>query len=233
MTDPSAKSFAGKRLFIYEENDLSFGYTTKDFSDKDLKLYFPSLPLLFLKQVHANRIVSDAEWRAGSAGDGLLLERHDTVAVIQTADCLPLFFFDDSRRCGGILHVGWRGLQQGIEEKLVARMDKKLGEFSFYLGPAIEGSCYEVGEELLDLFAKKTYFDRIFSPAGPGKYHLDIPSGLTLSLASAGVAAERIGNCDLCTYCRESMFPSFRRDGASGRRIFNFLQLSGSNRVGV
>ncbi len=233
LTDPVAGSFAGKRLFIHEENKLQFGYTTADFNSRDLKHLFPARPLLFLKQVHSARIVSDAEWRVGSEADGLLLERPGMVAVIQTADCLPLFFCDDSRRRGGILHVGWRGLQQGIEEKLIARLGKELGDFSFFLGPAIEKSCYEVGEELLGLFAEKSYGERIFSPVRPGKYSLDIRSGLELSLLSAGVAAERISGCGLCTYCSRGLFPSFRRDGGSGRRIFNFLLLKGNGPAGA
>lgn len=226
MTDPAARTLAGKRFFIHEENNLSFGYTSIDFSSRDLKRLFPSLPLLFLKQVHSNRILSAGEWRAGSEADGLLLERPAAVAVIQTADCLPLFFWDQRRRRGGILHAGWRGLLQGIEERLLDRLGKERGEFSFYLGPAIAGGCYEVGEELADLFAKKAYANRIFTPVRPGKYHLDIKSGLKLSLASAGIAAERIGDCGLCTHCAPGLFPSFRRDGGTGRRIFNFLLLA-------
>lgn len=232
MIDPAARTIAGKRLFIHEEKHLLFGYTTIDFSSRDLKLLFPSLPLLFLKQVHSQRILSDAEWHAGSEADGLLLERPGVVAVIQTADCLPLFYWDRRRRRGGILHVGWRGLQQGIEEQLAVRLGKELGEFSFFLGPAIEQGCYEVGEELLDLFAGKPYNKGIFSPVRPGKYQLDIKSGLKLSLASAGVAAERIGDCGLCTYCSPELFPSFRRDGGTGRRIFNFLLLPGIGSAG-
>jgi len=233
VTDPVARTFAGKRLFVHEEQYLQFGYTSIDFSSRDLKRLFPSRPLLFLKQVHSWRILSAEEWRPGSEADGLLLERPGAVAVIQTADCLPLFFWDSRRRRGGVLHVGWRGLLQGIEERLAARLGKELGEFSFFLGPAIEGGCYEVGEELADLFAGKPYADRIFSPIRPGKYHLDIKSGLKLSLASAGVAAERIRDCGLCTHCSPGLFPSFRRDGGTGRRIFNFLLLPGDGRAGA
>ncbi len=233
MTDPVARSFAGKRLFVHEEKSMCFGYTSIDFSSKDLRRLFPVPPLLFLKQVHSDRILSDGEWHAGSEADGLLLERPGVMAVIQTADCLPLFFFDRRRRRGGILHVGWRGLQQGIEQRLIARLGGELAEFSFFLGPAIAGGCYEVGEELLELFAKKTYANGIFSKIHPGKYQLDIKSGLKRSLASAGVAAERIRDCGLCTHCSPGLFPSFRRDGGSGRRIFNFLLLADDGASGA
>ncbi len=230
MIEPAERTVAGHSLFIHDENNLSFGYTTRQYPSKTLKLSFPSTPLLFLKQVHSARIVSDGEWRAGIEADGLLLERRDLAAVIQTADCLPLFFFNDERSRGGVLHVGWRGLQQGIEEKLAERLGVAFKDFSFFLGPAIEKSCYEVGEELPELFVKKPYGNDIFSNSRPGKYFLDLKAGLKLSLRALGAADGRVMDCGRCTYCSPGLFPSFRRDGGTGRRIFNFLILkSGAN----
>lgn len=232
MTDPAASSFAGHGLALHEEDGLAFGFTEAGFPVSELKRLFPSRPLLFLKQVHEDTIVSDGEWRAGVEADGLLLERPGVVAVVQTADCLPLFFFDDERRCGGVVHVGWRGLLQGIEEKLVERLGSGLAGFSFYLGPCIERACYEVGEELPELFAKKPYAKDIFSKNDGGKYAMDLKAGVKLSLAVHGVAAGRIRDSGLCTYCSEGRFPSYRRDGRTGRRIFNFLLLKEGSPAG-
>jgi hypothetical protein len=225
LTDPVAGAFAGHGLAIHEDDGLAFGFTAAGFPAAALKELFPSRPLLFLKQVHADLIVSDGEWHAGMEADGLLLERPGVVAVVQTADCLPLFFFSRGRRRGGVVHVGWRGLLQGIEARLVERLGGGLAEYSFYLGPAIERSCYEVGEELPELFAKKPYGKDIFSKTRDGKYAMDLKAGVRLSLAGLGVAAGSIRDSGLCTYCSGGRFPSYRRDGQTGRRIFNFLQL--------
>ncbi len=232
MIEPVARTLAGHRLFIHDEEYLTFGYTTGHFTSKILKLCFPKTPLLFLKQIHSARIVSDGEWRAGIEADGLLLERRDLAAVIQTADCLPLFFFNDERSRGGVLHVGWRGLQQGIEEKLAERLGVAFKDFSFFLGPAIEKYCYEVGEELLELFAKKSYAKDIFSSSHSGKYFLDLKAGLKLSLRALGAADSRIVDSGHCTHCSPGQFPSFRRDGGTGRRIFNFLILKNGANTG-
>jgi len=225
LIELQAMSIAGHGLAIHETADLVFGHTDAGFPAPALKLLFPSLPLLFLKQVHSARIVSDAEWQAGVEADGLLLERPGRVAVIQTADCLPLFFFNDERRRGGILHVGWRGLQQGIEEKLAERLGGKVNDFFFYLGPAIEKKCYEVGMELPGYFAKKSYGNELFSEIGGGKHLMDIKRGVKLSLAALGVDPGNIQDSGLCTFCSGGRFPSYRRDGKTGRRIFNFLHL--------
>lgn len=225
MIVPVMASLAGKSLFIYNDKKLTFGYTTRLFTSNDLKVAFSRLPLRFLKQVHSARIVKASEWRPALEADGIILDRHDTMAVIQTADCLPLFFFNDERSCGGILHVGWRGLQQGIEAGLAARLGSRIKDFTFFMGPAIEKKCYEVGEELPDLFAEKAYAERIFSRSRPGKYFLDLKTGLKSSLIALGACENKILDCGLCTYCARDLFPSFRRDGGTGKRIFNFLVL--------
>lgn len=231
MIDPARRSIAGRLLFAHEEEKLIFGYTTGDFPSSLLKALFPGRSLLFLKQVHSPLIIAAGEWRPGIEADGLLLDRPGTVAVIQTADCLPLFFFDGERRRGGVLHVGWRGLQQGIEQKLAERLGADFGRFAFFIGPGIEKGCYEVGEELQESFADKPYARYIFSRSRAGKLWLDLKAGLKLSLRCLGAAEESIGDCGLCTRCADGLFPSYRRDGGTGRRIFNFLSL-GAPRAG-
>lgn len=232
MTDPGEQEAGGRRLFLRRENHLTFGYTTIDFHSVALKALFPKQALLFLKQVHGDRILGAGEWRPGIQGDGLLVGRGGGVAVIQTADCLPLFFFDDERRRGGVLHVGWRGLRLGIEERLAEMLGPSLADFSFYLGPGIEGGCYEVGEELREEFSEKPYAMDIFSSVRPGKLHLDLKAGLKSSLRRFGVGEERIGDCGLCTLCARGIFPSYRREGGTGRRVFNFLTLDGPAAAG-
>lgn len=225
MIELETRSIAGHGLTIHDGARLVLGFTDAGFPAPELKRLFPSQPLLFLKQVHSGRIVSDSEWRAGMEADGLLLERPGIVAVVQTADCLPLFFFDEGRSRGGILHVGWRGLQQGIEERLAERLGRGLQDYHFYLGPAIERKCYEVGRELPELFAKKSYNKDLFTIKDNGRRLMDLKGGLALSLAALGVAPGRIQDSGLCTFCSGGRFPSYRRDGKTGRRIFNFLLL--------
>jgi YfiH family protein len=223
----SERVIAGHGAAIHDGERLFLGYTSGAFPAAALRELFPSRRLLFLKQVHSDRILDEAEWRAGAEADGLLLRRPGPVAVIQTADCLPLFFFKDDGSRGGVVHVGWRGLLQGIEQRLLDRLEGDSGRYGFFLGPAIEPRCYEVGEELPRLFAEKPYANDIFAKSGPGRYRMDLRAGVTLSLAAAGVAAARVQDCGLCTFCSSGRFPSYRRDGPSGRRIYNFLQLKG------
>ncbi len=47
------------------------------------------------------------------------------------------------------------------------------------------------------------------------------------------IAAGRIRDAGLCSYCSNGRFPSYRRDGKTGRRIFNFLLLKEGRRAGA
>lgn len=225
MIEPRPRLFLGLGLWLFENERLLFGYTAAGFTSSALQRLLPQRPLLFLKQVHGDLIIGQEDWQPAIEADGLILDRPGAAAVIQTADCLPLFFFNDEGSLGGVIHVGWRGLQQGIESRLAARLGGELARCNFFLGPAIEMKCYEVGEELPRLFQAKPYAGEIFVPRGGGKYAMDLKLGLTLSLRAAGVAPGRILDSGLCTYCSGGRFPSYRRDGKTGRRIFNFFML--------
>lgn len=223
----STRRFEEFSLQVYENREMIFGFTQLPFSATALQRYFSPRPLVFLKQVHSDRVIRIGKrpTDAPNEADGILLTAPGPVAVIQTADCLPLFFFADDFSVGGIVHAGWRGLQQGIERKLLAMLPGSLDRYSFYLGPAIEKKCYPVGEDLRRLFTGKPYADAIFARLDDGKYLLDLKMGVTMSLIQAGIAAEKITGCGICTYCAGHSLPSYRRDGKTGRRIFNFLAL--------
>lgn len=225
MFELQARSFEGHTIQVYENDRILFGFTEMDFSAAALKRFFKPRPLLFLKQIHSAQIIKAIDWRVGVEGDGLLLDMPGSVAVIQTADCLPLFFFNNDFTVGGVIHIGWRGLWQGIEKKLLKLLPGNPEKYVFYLGPAIEKECYQVGVELHRLFSAKPYAANIFFPSQNGKYLMDLKAGLIMALLNAGIVTTQIQDCGLCTFCLKNRFPSYRRDGKTGKRIFNFLSL--------
>jgi YfiH family protein len=214
-----------------------------------------------LKQVHADTLrfssqitpgISDTP---GTEGDGIILDQKQTVAIIKTADCTPLFFWDKGGAVGGVVHIGWKGLLKGIERKLLEVLREKfpvvdLGRLNFYLGPSIERKCYEVGPDLYEAFSIKTYRDKIFYPFSPGtaeetnssggnhlprkagatepgsrKYRMDVKKGIRLSLKEGGIKSHQIRESGLCTFCEVDRLPSYRRSPEIDGRIYNFLVL--------
>jgi copper oxidase (laccase) domain-containing protein len=74
---------------------------------------------------------------------------------IKTADCLPVLLFGSQNI--GMLHAGWRGLQQGI---ILSALNyfKTIGDVPRYaaLGPCADPALYEVGQEFVDIFPTST-----------------------------------------------------------------------------
>ncbi len=168
------------------------------------------------RQVHGARVVEADPLGVVTPGtpheraDGLWSDRPGQALLLVTADCLPVAL----ARAGGkprltVLHVGWRGLLEGIAAAGVRTLAS--GNVVAGIGPGIGPCCYEVGEEVAG-----PYRDRF----GPDVLHgrnLDLPLAAERALREAGcVAIERSA---LCTVCNPELFFSHRRDrGTTGRQ---------------
>jgi len=108
-----------------------------------------------------------------------------------------------------VLHVGWRGLLDGIVSSGVSALG---GEpLMAMVGPGIGPCCYEVGEEVSGPFRER-FGDEVVVE---GK--LDLAEAAERALREAGVTSvERTGHC---TACEPELFFSHRRDrGRTGRQ---------------
>jgi YfiH family protein len=140
-------------------------------------------------------------WWSDEPGQGMMLV---------TADCLPVAI---ARRNGSpglaVLHVGWRGLLDGIIENGVAALGG--GELVAAIGPGIGPCCYEVGPDVAEPFA--TRFGQDVSDEGK----LDLWRATELALNEVG--CDDVERTDLCTFCHPELFFSHRRDrGTTGRQ---------------
>jgi YfiH family protein len=232
------KKINGNFINVYETPRIILGFTEIDFSFTDLSRLFGSCKLIEPEQVHSDIIHISSQTEPGSEGDGIILDQKNTMAVIETADCTPLFFwYHDNTGCsiGGVIHIGWRGLLKGIEKKLLELLavnfvNVDIRRLNVFLGPAIEKNCYEVGPDLYEMFSSKTYRNDIFSPLDTkrdrkNKYLLDVKKGIRLSLEESGIPGQQIWESPLCTFCEKDRFPSYRRSPIPGKRIYNFLLL--------
>lgn len=141
-------------------------------------------------------------WWSDEPGQGMML---------LTADCLPVAIAraDGATPALAVLHVGWRGLLEGIVENGVSVLGE--GPLAAAVGPGIGPCCYEVGPEVLDPFTA-----RFGQEVAEGR-KLDLWRAVELALNDAGVTD--IERTDLCTFCHPELFFSHRRDrGITGRQ---------------
>lgn len=160
-------------------------------------------------------------------GDGIILNRRGQLAVIHTADCIPLFFHSFDEGPAGIVHCGWRGLAGDIELKLLQILSRgfplPLSSYRFLLGPAICPACYPVQKSLMNRFRDSRIRSRIFTPSrNRGEVYLDLKQKLFLSLSGKGIPPDHIHSLPICTLS-DPRFCSHRRSPEKAGRIHNVI----------
>ncbi len=179
--------------------------------------HLPSAPL-WMAQVHGvevadlDRIGPEESARA----DGAVTGKTGRVAVVLTADCMPLFFCDARGTRVGVAHAGWRGMAAGVIENTVRALGVPADEVLAWMGPTIGPAAFEVGAEVRSAFLEaEARAARAFIPHGEGKYLADLYALARQRLERAGVRSVSGGG--FCTYRDADRLFSYRRVKASGR----------------
>ena len=201
----------------------SFGHYVADRAEKEvilqsteaLKKVSGVARLAFMNQKHTNKIKQVDENNFGDSDyicDGQVTSEKGVALIVQTADCVPILFFDDDKSVIGAAHAGWKGAIGGVVENTVAAM-KKLGaeQISAFIGPCIRQTSYEVDPDFHDQFCKDdpdsaTFFS--IPEDRPHKYLFDLPSYVKSQLTKAGI--KNISDCMVNTYTDDQLY-SFRR----------------------
>ena len=159
--------------------------------------------------------------------DGVVTDIPDVLLTAFGGDCPPVYIADPVRKAIGLVHAGWRGTLGRIPLVAVANMVVRFGcdpsDMYAAVGPGICRDCYEMGDEVYDLFAgewSEAEAEKIFSkyPARDaqgcdipgGKYHLDLREANRMSLLKAGIPADHISVSNICTRCNSDTFYSYR-----------------------
>jgi len=178
--------------------------------------------------------------------DGMITDRTGIVLATVEADCTPVYLLDPVHRAIGMVHSGWRGTAAGIVLRAMEKMNEcymtKPSDILAAMGPAICGSCYEVGEELIPAM-KNVCSDeeirRIFKKKDEGKYSsdagmdvkhtsdasqvvkytLDVSLAVRYTLMSAGVKESHITMPPCCTYENKGLDSYRREKGKKGRML--------------
>jgi YfiH family protein len=148
--------------------------------------------------------------------DALLCSLKGIFLTIQTADCFPLMIFIPDRGIVAAVHCGWRGLADGIVQRVLEECKDSMNGALAVIGPGIQKNCFEVGPDVYTKFAAKYTLKH----ADPKKRFLDLQRIIVDTLIEFGFSANRIQCEQTCTHCAEETFFSYRRDGdKSGRML--------------
>ena len=171
------------------------------------------------------QVVSGTEKHDLCNTDGLVTHTRGLAVAVLTADCMPLLMADRNNGVVAAIHAGWRGLQAGIIESAIRKMElagARRQDIGAVIGPAISQDNYEVGPEVLKSFVQTIpACEEFFRQNGCSRFDFDL-SGLGLELLErSGIGRfERISRC---TYGDEKNFFSCRRAYHRGESGFGLM----------
>jgi len=179
-----------------------------------------------VRQVHGAEVMRATAVVEGSEADGLWCHRDDGPCVVGvlTADCVPLLLADREGRAVAAVHSGWRSTVADIAARAVETLEREAGvppeRLVAAIGPCIELSAFEVGEEVAEQF-DDAFVERRRFP----KPHVDLVGVVRSQLLAAGLTASAIARVGDCTYAHPDRWFSYRRDGKGIGQMMSFIGL--------
>jgi len=163
--------------------------------------------------------------------DALITDLPDVCIGVKTADCVPVTLYAPDKGVVAVVHAGWRGTVLQIVAKTVERMVTLYNVAPLNIlagiGPSIGQEAFEVGEEVVEAFAR---LDMDFSQIcerndDTGRAHIDLWEVNRLQLINAGLSATNIEVAELCTYSCPDDFYSARRSGIKCGRMISGIMI--------
>lgn len=175
-------------------------------------------------QVHGARVLVAGRDVAGAEGDALVADDPAWALAISAADCLPVLLLDARTGAVGAAHAGWRGAVAGVVGATVETMAVRFGtaaaDVRAWLGPAIQGACYQVGPEVAEAAVAAGAPEGAVrsDPSAAGRWRFDVAALVRAQLVAAGVPVSGVAVSTTCTHCAAERCFSHRRDaGRTGR----------------
>lgn len=179
-------------LDIAPEKILHFHQTHSD-------TIIPILSLDQAQQIQRGPLLQADAWLLGVAGWGV---------AIQTADCVPLFLWDEPGQRLALAHCGWRGVVNRLPFKIATALQQAgaTGNIYGWLGPHIQVCCFEVQADVANRFSPSSLHEK------NGRIFVNLNLEILGQLQEAGLTPQHIKTPYYCTCGDEKNFFSWRRD---------------------
>ena len=210
----SVAPFDGFNLATHVGDELATVKANRALLHRQLDL--PSKPC-WLNQTHSNRVTllnDDNDYQCDS--DAAISRKKGQIAVVMTADCLPILLCNRDGSEVAAIHAGWRGLADDIISNTLSKMSSDASQLMAWIGPAISQRRFEVGEDVYRLFADKNRNSTAFFNANrPGHWLCDLSGLAEQALSQNGITQIHLSGW--CSYENASRFYSYRRNKVTGR----------------
>lgn len=178
-------------------------------------------------QTHTNNIMYVTKNHKGLAMqepeytdvDGLYTDEKNVALMSFHADCNAVFFYDPVKKLIGLSHAGWRGTVTNIAGKMIKelmRLGSNPKNLKSAISPSLGQCCFEVDEDVANLFISTNIKYKDFMIKKGEKYHIDLWKINKFNMIEEGMDEENIEISGLCSKCHNDLFFSHR--GQKGKR---------------
>ena len=190
--------------------------------------------LILIKQTHSSKVIRITKNNLDKniEADGVITSLNDVVLGILTADCAPIFIYDDENKFICNLHSGWKGSLNNISQKAIKLFDKyqiKRKNLTAIVGPCLGVKNYEVDKNFQKKFIERNIkYTKFFRYKNKKKSYFNLRALINFQLSELGL--KKIYNINRDTYSSENLFFSHRRATHKGEkttgRLINLISLS-------
>lgn len=182
--------------------------------------------LVLSKQVHEDNIIKVTSEDKGNgiiypnkfqSADGLVTGERGVPLATFYADCVPVMFLDNKNGVIGMSHSGWKGTVKNIAGKTVDVFTDgyncKKEDILAAIAPSIGVCCFEVGDEVAEIFFEK-FGDDVLEKHE--KWHVNLQKAIYIELKNSGISEKNITMANICTSCNSELLFSHR--ASKGKR---------------
>ena len=138
--------------------------------------------------------------------DGIFTALPHAAIVLRPADCLPILMTTVEKKFIGLIHVGWRGIENEIIRNAVqrAKLEYEVSENDIHvgIGPSIHRCCYN-NDYIINRYSEdKRWLP--FMSTGPLGTRVDLVGRAVQQLLLAGIDPVHITILAACTMCTKN-----------------------------
>lgn len=197
------------------DNNIECYYTYKGYTLENLIKDLNIDNYYILKQIHSNKVFDITNIPKNYEGDGLITNKSNIALVTKSKDCNSIFIIDTKNKILGNIHSGWKGTLKSIITIAINQMKEKYNSASkdikIVFNPSIRECCFEVDNDVYDLFIKK-YKDKSYYQKVGNKYLINLVKIIKDDAKKLGIKEENIIDNNICTLCNRKLFNSHRNN---------------------
>ena len=197
------------------DNNIECYYTYKGYTLENLIKDLNIDNYYILKQIHSNKVFDITNIPKNYEGDGLITNKSNIALVTKSKDCNSIFIIDTKNKILGNIHSGWKGTLHSIITIAINQMKEKYNSVSkdikIVFNPSIRECCFEVDNDVYDLFIKK-YKDKSYYQKVGNKYFINLVKIIKDDAKKLGIKEENIIDNNICTLCNRKLFNSHRNN---------------------